>query len=1450
MSDNLNGFVSLDRTFHDLTISEENGDQSRLRRILSHEPALRWSDLLKEPRVILLSEAGSGKTEEIRHTSRRLRTEGRTAFFLRIEHVVHDFESCFEEGTHEEFERWLASGEEGWLLLDSVDEARLKDPKDFERTVRKLGVLLHGVLHSTHVVITGRTDAWRPRTDLLLCNNALPLPPVNVAPERMEGPSQNKVTSVDTEHRSSTRGPFRIVALEDLQGDQIDRFAIAKGVVDIKAFRLAIERAEAQSFTTRPLDLAETVEFWTKHQRIGSRLELMRNSIAKRLEERDQDRSEARPITPEKVRKGAQLVAAAATLTQQSAIRVPDGHQNTKGLAINEVLTDWDDVDCGILLSRPIFDEGIYGTVRFHHRSVREYLTAEWLHSLIVDDASRAKIEQLFFRQQYGIEVIVPTMRPILPWLANLDQRMLDRVVRLAPEVLFEGGDPSQLPVDTRRTILRQTCEQLAQPAHGRSMMDYSAVQRFTNADLADDIGDLLDQYAGDDNIVWFLMRMIQQGAIAELADKARDIALKSRAEYTRVAAIRALIDVGTLAGATEVRQAIAKEPFPICRNSLAELVTGLPHDSGSLAWLLEALELADTKSRYTIDNLEDTLLQYAGELAPPMLRSLLEGLVNLLKREPVVERRHCEISQRYSWLCTIAGQAALLLIKTRDAAVITRTILTVLQLLPAAKDFGVDMSTALHEQLSSLVRGWPELNQALFWHCVETERARRESAKHGRLIDYWHVSISGAYWAFDASAFDLICNDLSIRPLLDDRLVALTLAFSVYREGGKPRKWRERLRALAADEDELRTTLDKLLNPPPREYAEWRRQEAARKRRVARRKVQEANDLEQAISILSGRLDALRDPGKPSIVTQDQYYLHERMQRADNQRSKWTDGNWQSLIETYGGPIAHAFRDGAVSFWRGNQPKLRSQGADDNSTPFSVIFGLTGLAIEARETPDWPVNLNERDAELATRYALYEMNGFPAWLPALYKAFPAQVTSVILNEIDHELASEKVDSEVYHTLSSAAWHGSWAWDSLAPALLAAVRARRVNLRNLEFLLSIVQGSSIDDETIAKIASKKATSIRNLTFSSAWFASWTGVHPDAAIPALAARLADVANPVDRTLLAQRFIVALLGGRTQASRVRRAYRTVTHMKSLYLLMTEYVREDEDIQRAGTGVYSPGLRDGAQDARDALLAFIRDTPGKDAFLALLDMARAHPEARSRSWMSFHAKNKAAIDADVAAWTPGQVREFNDALVSTPSNHRELWYFAVDRLEALKHELEDGDVSVASILLVVDKETEFRKFIGGWCRDHAAGRYSVPQEEELADAKRPDLRFLGNGFDAPVPVELKVADKWTGPHLFERLEVQLCGDYLRDAQSSRGIFALVYRGTRTHWELPGGGQADDFEALITALRHHWSAISNQFPRIEDIAIIGIDLTRRGGQAEASRRRAAAPKSKRKDV
>jgi len=1438
-------FISLDRSFHELTLDAGADDDADLTRLSGQRKAIHWPDLLNEYRVVLLSEAGSGKTTEIRNIAHKLRQDGKPSFFVRIEHVSQSFEDSFEEGSFEEFSAWTASGEEGWLLLDSVDEARLRDPKDFERAIRKLGRLLASVHQQAHIVITGRTTAWRAKTDLLLCRTALPYRPTEkLVDEESSADETQDIATKKAEAPTSSTAPFRIVALDDLHGEQIDAFLRGKKVQDPKAFRDAVDRKDALSLTTRPQDLAELVEFWNAHQRIGSRLELLQSSIARRLEERDQDRSEARPISIERLRQGARLVAAATTLIQESAIRVPDGADNAKGIAIREVLTDWDDVDCATLLSRPIFDEGIYGTVRFHHRSVREYLTAEWLHALIVDEGSRARIESLFFRTQYGIDVIVPTMRPVLPWLTILDERILARVCRYAPEIIFEGGDPSQLPHETRSNILRQVCEQLAQPAHGRSLTDYSAVQRFANVDLTNDIKALLTQYGHDNDIAQYLLRMIWQGEIVGAAAEAKRFALASRTKYTRIAAFRALATVGSIMDQAEVRLAFLAEGGEINRDWLAELISDLPSDDESVSWLLEAIERTPAKEQFDVDSLSEALSQLVSSWPLSLIPRLVAGFHALLETRPIIERRYCEISRHYSWLAQAAAQSVLLLIDARDLSALEPAALSFLRKLPIAMQHGEHELRNIKDDLPKRVAEWPVINHALFWQSVTETRAGLDLAKGERLIEFWQIASFNHFWKFSANNFDTICEDIVTRPLLDDKLVALTLAFGIYRENGRPAMWRTRLKHLSKAVPELKSALDTLFRPPAQGLQGRRQQEARWKKRAAREATRQEANKRKWKEHLDANLETLRDPGKPDIVTKAQYYLQGRMRENTESSNKWSEGNWYSLIPEFGEPIARAFRDGAVRFWRGHRPRLLSEGAKANTTPFSVIFGLTGLSIESRENPNWPKGLSQADVTNATRFALLELNGFPGWLPGLYAAFPDTVIEVVLTEIDHELETENPERDSHDVLYDVSWSGDWMWDRLAPFVVARLRKPPIGVGNLRYMFSIVQGASLDDSTIAKIAAQKAKATKNLKTAPMWFAMWVGVDPAVAIPALAARLAEIKEDSNKTIFAMRFITALVGGRRESRSARQAYREVEYMKQLYLLMHGYVRQEDDIDRTGKGVYSPGLRDDAQNARNALVSFIRETPGKEAFLALIDISRAHPDETARPWMAFHAKEKATLDADAPAWSPRQVRDFHEQLDRTPTNHRDLWYLAVDRILDLKHDLEEGDASIASILQPMDKETEIRKYIGNWCRERSGGRYVIPQEEELADAKRPDLRFHGVGFDGPVPTELKLADKWTGPHLFERLEIQLCGDYLRDKRSSRGIFALVYHGNKTSWELPNGKRAEGFAALIEALQNHWTILSPQFPGVEDIKVIGIDLTKRGLDAKAASRKSGKKK------
>ena len=215
--------------------------------------------------------------------------------------------------------------------------------------------------------------------------------------------------------------------------------------------------------------------------------------------------------------------------------------------------------------------------------------------------------------------------------------------------------------------------------------------------------------------------------------------------------------------------------------------------------------------------------------------------------------------------------------------------------------------------------------------------------------------------------------------------------------------------------------------------------------------------------------------------------------------------------------------------------------------------------------------------------------------------------------------------------------------------------------------------------------------------------------------------------------------------------------------------------QDIDHTEGVAYTRELRDEAQNARDSLFNLLKQIRGKEAYSALNELARFHPKEKTRKWIKLQAKKRAELDSDMTPWSPTQVREFNQDFERTPGNHKELAELAELRLLDLKYDLEQGDNSIAGALQSITEERLMRIFIAHELDNKKNGRYSISQEEELADAKEPDLRFLGISFDGPVPIELKLADNWSGPKLFERLENQLCGDYLRDDSSNRGIFLL---------------------------------------------------------------------------
>ncbi len=348
--------------------------------------------------------------------------------FFRLEHLSSNFESSFEIGTLDEFETWISSNEPAWFFLDSVDEARLAGPKQFEAAIRKFGVKLKDNKQRSHIYITSLFSEWRPNSDFSLILNQLPfIESTSTIDEQNKDVSEAHVGLSDVQALSAKKGEKKLVepsvfALLKLEKDQIAIFSRAHGVKDVDAFLNAIKRAEADIYSGRPLDVLDLINYWESSGKIANRATLIEHSISSKLEEKDPDRAAALPLTHEEARTGAEMIAAAVSFQKKERILVPeqniDPDLKLGAIDAGNILSSWDSKKIRAILQRPIFDKAIYGAVRFHHRSVREYLTAKWLQRLLNMGKSRRDVEGLFFKEIYGKEVLVPSMRPVLSgWL-------------------------------------------------------------------------------------------------------------------------------------------------------------------------------------------------------------------------------------------------------------------------------------------------------------------------------------------------------------------------------------------------------------------------------------------------------------------------------------------------------------------------------------------------------------------------------------------------------------------------------------------------------------------------------------------------------------------------------------------------------------------------------------------------------------------------------------------------------------------------------------------------------------------------------------------------------------------------------------------------------------------------------------------------------------------------
>lgn len=1450
----LKSYIQLDRQFS-LLPRNKTDEYFEYQSESIYSDKLQWESLLLEYRTVILAEAGAGKTTELKQQAGKLIEEGKFSFFIRIEDIDNDFIESFEVGNEDSFDEWLLSTDEAWFFLDSVDEARLESPRQFDKAIRKFARQIKSGAHRCHIYISSRPYSWRFREDEELLNyNLLYSVPKNdnndqlgeIVSNSLREDNQNNLQdqnllySQENLNIEQINSSLRVYTLCPLNTSQIEQFCSVKSVENTKLFLEEIQKYNLISLAERPFDLENMILKWKDDKELGSRTKIIQHNIYScLLDKHNEDRPIKVKISQNELEEGAQRIASIVTLTGKASIRVPNSPNNNECLDASELLPEWDKGNINHLINSAIFNDVIYDAVRFRHREIREFLTAQWFKKLLNTD-NRLGIEALFMREQFGEQVITPLLRPILPWLILYDEKLRYKILQIQPEIAFEGGDFFQLTLTDREKFLEKLVDKIASSQGYHRMIHNDDIARIASKDIENKTDILIQQYSSNKDVIFFLARLVWKGKMTKCLSSLFPIALDIDNDvHTRAVCVRAIMDCSDSEGQIEIWRKLNEFTVELDHGVLVELIAHVEPDAEIIQLLLTSLEKANQPKKYEPSGLMQILVRFLEECDEISSFQLLKGLVTLLFTKPFYQNEYCYISEKYSWLVKITLKTVIHLLKLKSILMLDPQVIAVLihvRALEYKQDFvesyEYSISDEKHE-LERIIPMWQELNDQLYWQSIETVR----NYQNASIDDDWSISWMGHFWSFDINDFERLVGCIQTKPLMDDKSIAFNRAFQIYSQSDKPEWMLQQLKNISTEYPMLGERLSLWLNPPPREKSdkalELEEKREIRKREIAEKDQQKKLAREKWIKSLKENPDQLMisyDSIAGNFTNNHIWLMYECKVNPDDYTSWGTKYiNWKALKIEFGEQVARKYYDEITQFWRIYKPKLNSEeNIEKGSIPYELVFGLTGLEIEARENQNFPNNLNVNEVETALRYITWEMNGFPTWFEKMYRTFPIETRSALMKEVIWALQNSEE-----HLLSNVLYTAQWLHSDLALEILNSILENKIPLlgNTRKYTLGILLNGDIKPEDFSKLALEVLgqDGIKDQAF---WYALLVDSDPELGIEFLEKWLGELPKE-EAELVAQIFITNLMNhGRADQFAIngragRGIIRTAKYLKQLYLIIHRYIKTEDDIDRSNGDVYSPTLRDNAQDSRYLIFQYLSEIADSESYHAIKELANQESDYSRAIWMHQVAHRIATSCGNLDSFSIDQVLGLEQSAIIDPKNHKELFDLALLKISALKDWLENGDTSSYSTWQKVKKETEMRILIAGQLDKEAQGKYTISQEDEKANGQRPDISFNKPNITS-VPVELKILDKdWNGKNLCERLRNQLIGDYLREENAGCGIFLLVAQNIKKGWNI--NGKRVSLSELENVLQEYWHSIAHEWTKIDSIKVIVIDLNKR---------------------
>ena len=1443
-------FIDLQRRFHDLT-DKELGDAEILVSLSEYEfgPSIGWSELLKYDRVVLLAEAGSGKTVEIREQAKRLAGEGRFAFFVALESLDREaIGGLLSAADEKRFETWKANGQEpAWFFLDAVDELKLTKGK-LDRALGRLSKAIDGQLDRARVIISCRPSDWRPEIDLTTVQANLPVPErssdgLDRASEEafMEALRRDRgETSAGVSHEKepSSRGAVQTVVMLPMSDAQIKRFTQRSGMNDAAAFLVEVNRQNAWTFARRPLDLIDLISAWMSSKRLGTRAEQYQANVTAKLKDVP-DRHDRGVLADDRARRGAERLALALALTRTRTIRSPeqasDTLQSDGVLEPSEFLRDnWSEAERRALLRRALFDPATYGRVRFHHRSVQEHLAACHLRALREKGMSTKALFRLLFAERYGVEVVFPSMRPLAAWLALWEDDVRKELIKREPEALLSSGDPETLDVNARSNIVRAFVAAYGQGGWRGLHVSSNEIRRLADPELAPVIRQCWGKGPANDDVRDLLVKTIWLGPIESCADLARAAALDPDwSPDQRIIAIQALLVCNRPDIVRELASDIVAKPaswpdkvvygaaadlFPefITVDELIALMEQTPEpkqSSEGFGWV----------SRQIVETLDPR-----SELAV----SLRDGMANLVWRGRDPAQESYDIRSKFDYLAPALAMLCDRQLSENSSASHDNLIRACVIASRFNGGEGGERETVV--RLKEQFTADAALRSRAFWaELAFTDEAVPTSDDWRRYFCTENKGLTGLLTEADRPWLESALADGN-RP--ERRAVALHASIDLWHRRGRAASEMNTIRAHLTGNEALIRVLEKHTEPPKEneELREMERDNQRHRDTQIRREAQRLEDWKTwRDALISDPSDAFSAERLGTTIFNIYSWLGSC--RQDRTRHDVWDKN--ALTAAFGPDIAGRAEKAFVSLWRKTKPVLWSarpvEARVSGSTLRDWIHGLLGVSAEAA-TPGWTDSLSSEDARTAATYATIELNGFAPFIATLAKTHSAEVNEVIGGEVKAELRVAG-DHDSLPALQDLTHADGILKQLLVPRLIAELNSWPSDFtyetgprwaHHLEQVLRILGAANgeADRKAIARECAKRYETDPHGPLALVWL---KGLFRSDAVQGTRALIEEFVNDSDprtRERAIETF-AAIFGAHDAVGfEIADPGRHAKVLEQLVRCAYRFIRPKDD--QVHEGVYSPDMRDDAERARDLLLSRLLETLGPEARNVTLTLADEDGFADVRDRLRLLVRERAAADAEFPALTAEDFFALEKYLEAPPQDREGLFSVMMDRLEDLAHYLAHHDFSDRKTVRSISEESQMQNTLASRIEGKANGTYRVAREEEVADRKHTDIRILAIKGDQKAVIEVKIADNWTLPELQRALRKQLVEQYLRHSNCKAGCLLLTYHGRKHYWA-PGTRKHLSFSEIVELLKQNAEALEKETMHDVRVSVFGLNLT-----------------------